>query len=40
MSYSLPSREAIADTIEIVTNAERFDGIVAIGGCDKIPLPV
>ncbi|CUB22402.1 Dihydroxy-acid dehydratase [Bacillus subtilis] len=35
MSYSLPSREAIADTIEIVTNAERFDGIVAIGGCDK-----
>ncbi|WP_026021398.1 dihydroxy-acid dehydratase [Paenibacillus senegalensis] len=35
MSFSLPSREAIADSIEIVTNAERFDGIVAIGGCDK-----
>ncbi|MBN2984044.1 dihydroxy-acid dehydratase [Cohnella algarum] len=35
MSFSLPSREAIADSIEIVTNAERFDGVVAIGGCDK-----
>ncbi|TNJ67124.1 dihydroxy-acid dehydratase [Paenibacillus hemerocallicola] len=35
MTYSLPSREAIADSIEIVTNAERFDGLVAIGGCDK-----
>ncbi|TBL80199.1 dihydroxy-acid dehydratase [Paenibacillus thalictri] len=35
MSYSLPSREAIADSIEIVTQAERFDGLVAIGGCDK-----
>jgi dihydroxy-acid dehydratase len=35
MLYSLPSREIIADSIEIVTNAERFDGLVAIGGCDK-----
>ncbi|MFC0329727.1 dihydroxy-acid dehydratase [Paenibacillus sepulcri] len=35
MLYSLPSREAIADSIEIVTNAERFDGLVAVGGCDK-----
>lgn len=35
MNYSLPSREAIADSIEIVANAERFDGLVAIGGCDK-----
>ncbi|MEK8130093.1 dihydroxy-acid dehydratase [Paenibacillus filicis] len=35
MSFSLPSREAIADSIEIVTNAERFDGLVAVGGCDK-----
>ncbi|GMK44624.1 dihydroxy-acid dehydratase [Paenibacillus glycanilyticus] len=35
MLFSLPSREAIADSIEIVTGAERFDGIVAIGGCDK-----
>lgn len=35
MLFSLPSRETIADSIEIVTGAERFDGIVAIGGCDK-----
>ncbi|MDK8189940.1 dihydroxy-acid dehydratase [Paenibacillus sp. UMB7766-LJ446] len=35
MLFSLPSREAIADSIEIVAGAERFDGIVAIGGCDK-----
>ncbi|WP_139997533.1 dihydroxy-acid dehydratase [Paenibacillus paridis] len=35
MLYSLPSREIIADSIEIVVNAERFDGLVAIGGCDK-----
>jgi dihydroxy-acid dehydratase len=35
MLYSLPSREYIADSIEVVSNAERFDGLVAIGGCDK-----
>ena len=35
MNFSLPSREVIADSIEIVMNAERFDGLVAIGGCDK-----
>jgi len=35
MTFSLPSREVIADSIEIVTGAERFDGLVAIGGCDK-----
>lgn len=35
MMFSLPSREAIADSIEIVAGAERFDGLVAIGGCDK-----
>ena len=35
MLFSLPSREIIADSIEIVTNAERFDGLVAIGGCDQ-----
>lgn len=35
MLFSLPSREVIADSIEIVTGAERFDAIVAIGGCDK-----
>jgi dihydroxy-acid dehydratase len=35
MRYSLVSREIIADSIEAVTAAEGFDGIVAIGGCDK-----
>jgi len=35
MYYSLPSREVIADSVEIVSGAERFDGLVAIGGCDK-----
>lgn len=35
MNYSLPSREVIADSIETVVGAERLDGLVAIGGCDK-----
>ncbi len=35
MKYSLVSREVIADSIEVVTSAQRFDGVVAIGGCDK-----
>lgn len=35
MRYSLVSREVIADSIETVTGAEAFDGVVAIGGCDK-----
>lgn len=35
MRYSLPSREVIADSIETVVGAERLDGLVAIGGCDK-----
>ncbi|GAE28056.1 dihydroxy-acid dehydratase [Halalkalibacter wakoensis JCM 9140] len=35
MRYSLPSREVIADSIETVVGAERLDGVVAIGGCDK-----
>lgn len=35
MKYSLPSREVIADSIETVTQAMRYDGLVAIGGCDK-----
>ena len=35
MQYSLPSREVIADSIETVVGAERLDGLVAIGGCDK-----
>lgn len=35
MKYSLVSREVIADSIETVMGCEGFDGIVAIGGCDK-----
>ena len=35
MKYSLVSREVIADSIETVMGAEGFDGLVAIGGCDK-----
>ncbi|HEY3790044.1 MAG TPA: dihydroxy-acid dehydratase, partial [Urbifossiella sp.] len=35
MKYSLVSREVIADSIETVAACEGFDGIVAIGGCDK-----
>ena len=35
MKYSLVSREVIADSIETVAGAEGFDGLVAIGGCDK-----
>ncbi len=35
MRYSLVSREIIADSIEAVTGAEGFDGLVTIGGCDK-----
>ncbi len=35
MKYSLVSREVIADSIETVCGAQRMDGILAIGGCDK-----
>ncbi len=35
MKYSLVSREVIADSIETVIGGEGFDGLVAIGGCDK-----
>ena len=35
MRYSLVSREVIADSIETVAGAQGFDGVVAIGGCDK-----
>ena len=35
MKGSLVSREVIADSVEIVAFAERFDGLVAIAGCDK-----
>jgi len=35
MRYSLPSRELITDTIEIMTRAHAFDGLVMIANCDK-----
>ena len=35
MRYSLVSREVIADSIETVSGAQGFDGVIAIGGCDK-----
>jgi len=35
MRYSLVSREIIADSIEAVVAAQGFDGLIAIGGCDK-----
>src|SRR6202047_2265120 len=35
MKYSLVSREVIADSIETVAACEGFDGLVAVGGCDK-----
>src|SRR5881397_3444684 len=35
MKYSLVSREVIADSIETVAGCEGFDGLIAIGGCDK-----
>lgn len=36
MKYSLPSREIIADSAEILANAHAFDGCVFVGNCDKI----
>ncbi|MDL2264489.1 dihydroxy-acid dehydratase [Synergistaceae bacterium OttesenSCG-928-I11] len=36
MAYSLPSREIIADSIEIMLRAHCFDGAVFLGSCDKI----
>jgi dihydroxy-acid dehydratase len=35
MRYSLVSREVIADSIETVVGGQGFDGLVALGGCDK-----
>ena len=35
MSFSLPSRDLIADSIETVMQAQWYDGLVAIPGCDK-----
>ena len=36
MKYPLASRELIADSIEAMTSAHKFDGLVLIGNCDKI----
>ncbi len=36
MKYSLPSRELVADSIESVVEAHRFDGFVAVVSCDKM----
>jgi len=36
MRYSLPSREVIADSVEIMVQAHRFDGMVLVTNCDKI----
>lgn len=36
MRYSLPSRENIADSVELMIKSHRFDGIVCICTCDKI----
>lgn len=35
MRYSLPSRDVIADSIETVMNAQSYDALVAVVGCDK-----
>ncbi|NUP89417.1 MAG: dihydroxy-acid dehydratase [Candidatus Sumerlaeia bacterium] len=36
MKYSLPSREIIADSVETMLEAHRFDGVICIPNCDKI----
>jgi dihydroxy-acid dehydratase len=36
MRYSLPSREIIADSVEIMIQAHRLDGLVMISNCDKV----
>lgn len=36
MKYSLPSRDLIADSIEIVAQAHLLDGLVLVASCDKI----
>jgi dihydroxy-acid dehydratase len=35
MKFSLVSREVIADSIETAVQAQRMDGVMAVGGCDK-----
>lgn len=36
MRYSLPSREVIADSVEIMAQAHEFDGLLLLTNCDKI----
>ncbi len=36
MRYSLPSRELIADSVEVMVQAHRMDGVVLISNCDKV----
>ncbi len=36
MKYSLPSRELIADSVEIVASAHAFDALVLVADCDKV----
>jgi len=36
MFYSLPSREIVADSVELMVQSHRLDGIVMLGTCDKI----
>jgi len=36
MCFSLPSREVIADSLELMLEAHRFDAVVAVASCDKI----
>lgn len=36
MKYSLPSRDIIADSVEIMAKAHAFDGLVLVASCDKI----
>jgi dihydroxy-acid dehydratase len=36
MSYVLPSRDNIADSIELIVQAQQLDGIVFMASCDKI----
>ena len=36
MRYSLPSRELIADSVEVMTQAHSLDGLVLISNCDKV----
>ena len=35
MRWSLPSRELIADCLDLMSNGSRFDGLIGLGGCDK-----